>query len=80
MPVELPDEIARRVREVAAERGLPPEQVVIEAVEAELDAVAPSAGHNPLSSAREELLQIAFDGSLRSDIDSLVSDPDLAVG
>lgn len=36
--VHLPEELARRVEEAAAERGLDPEQLVVEAVEAQLPA------------------------------------------
>jgi len=79
MPVELPDDVARRVRAAAAARGVRPEQLVIEAVEAELGPGRPMSASNPLAPAHEELRQMAFDGSLRSDIDSLVDDPDLAV-
>jgi hypothetical protein len=34
---------------------------------------------NPFASASEEILRMAADGSLRSDIDSQLDDPDLAV-
>jgi hypothetical protein len=34
--VRLPEELARRVEEVAAERGVDPEQLVVEAVEAQI--------------------------------------------
>lgn len=80
MPVELPDDVARRVRAVAAARGVRPEQVVIEAVQAELGSGTTHAPDNPLAPVRDELRQIAFDGSLRSEIDSTIDDPDLAVG
>ena len=36
--VHLPEELARRVEELAAERGVDPEQLVVEAVEAQLPA------------------------------------------
>ncbi len=80
MPVELPDDVARRVRAEAAVRGVRPEQLVIEAVEAELGPGRPTSAANPFASAHELLRRMAFDGSLRSDIDLLVDDPDLAVG
>ncbi len=80
MPVELPDEVARRVRAAAAARGVRPEQLVIEAVEAELGPGDRESVDNPFVSANEEIRRMAFDGSLRSDIDSWVDDPDLAVG
>ena len=79
MPVELPDEMARRVKAVADARGVRPEQVVMEAVPAEIgsnDVVAPA---DTFSSVRDELRQMAFDGTLRSEIDSTVDDPGLAV-
>ncbi|HEV2068528.1 MAG TPA: hypothetical protein VGR26_01900 [Acidimicrobiales bacterium] len=80
MPVELPDEMARRVKAVADARGVRPEQVVMEAVQAEIgsDDVAPP--DDTFSSVRDELRQMVFDGTLRSEIDSTVDDPDLAVG
>lgn len=80
MPVELPDEVARRVRAAAAARGVRPEELVIEAVEAEYGPGHSERVDNPLASAREEIRRMAFDGSLRSDIDSCVDNPDLAVG
>lgn len=80
MPVQLPDDVARRVKAVAAARGVRPEQVVIEAVQAELGSGTTDTPDNPLAPVRDELRQIAFDGSLRSEIDSTIDDPDLAVG
>ncbi len=80
MPVELPDEVARRVRAVADKRGVRPEQVVIEAVETELGSSDPGPADNPFSPVQHELRQMAFDGSLRSEIDAHADDPDLAVG
>ena len=80
MPVELPDEMARRVKEVADARGVRPEQVVMEAVQAEVGSDDLGAPDDMFSSVRDELRQMAFDGTLRSEIDSAVDDPDLAVG
>ena len=80
MPVELPDEMARRVKAVADARGVRPEQVVMEAVQAEIGSDDLGAPDNVFSSVRDELRQMAFDGTLRSEIDSAVDDPDLAVG
>jgi predicted DNA-binding protein len=80
MPVELPDEMARRVKAVAEARGVRPEQVVMEAVQAEIGSDDLGAPDNMFSSVRDELRQMAFDGTLRSEIDSAVDDPDLAVG
>lgn len=80
MPVDIPDEVARRVRAVADQRGVRPEQVVIEAVETELGSSDGGTEGSPFSSAHDDLRRMAFDGSLRSDIDALVDDPDLAVG
>lgn len=80
MPVELPDDVARRVRAEAAARGVRPEELVIEAVEAELGPRPADTAASPFAPAHDELRRMAFDGSLRSDIDSLVDDPDLAVG
>ena len=80
MPVELPDEMARRVKAVADARGVRPEQVVMEAVQAEIGSDDVGATDDTFSSVRDELRQMAFDGTLRSEIDSAVDDPDLAVG
>jgi hypothetical protein len=80
MPVELPDEMARRVKAVADARGVRPEQVVMEAVQAEIASDDVGAPDDTFSSVRDELRQMAFDGTLRSEIDSAVDDPDLAVG
>ena len=80
LPVELPDEMARRVKAVADARGVRPEQVVMEAVQAEIGSDDLGAPDNMFSSVRDELRQMAFDGTLRSEIDSAVDDPDLAVG
>jgi hypothetical protein len=80
MPVELPDEVARRVKAAAAARGVRPEQLVIEAVEAKLGSTDAAPAGNPFELVRDELRRMAFDGSLRSDIDTWVDDPDLAVG
>ena len=80
LPVELPDEMARRVKAVADARGVRPEQVVMEAVQAEIGSDDLGAPDNMFSSVRDELRQMAFDGTLRSEIDLAVDDPDLAVG
>ena len=80
MPVELPDEMARRVKAVADARGVRPEQVVMEAVQAEIGSDDVGAPDDTFSSVRDELRQMAFDGTLRSEIDWAVDDPDLAVG
>lgn len=80
MPIELPDEVARRVLAVAKARGVRPEQVVIDAVQAEVGRGDVGVPDNPFSSVKDELRQIAFDGSLRAEIDSSADDPDLAVG
>lgn len=79
MPVELPDEMARRVRAIADARHVRPEQVVIEAVLAEVGSEGVGASDNPFASVGDELRRIVFDGTLRSDIDSIVDDPALAV-
>ena len=79
MPVELPDEMARRVKAVADARGIRPEQVVMEAVQAEIGSDEVGAPDDTFSSVRDELRQMVFDGTLRSEIDSTVDDPDLAV-
>ncbi len=80
MPVELPDDMARRVKAVADARGVRPEQLVMEAVQAEIGSDDVGAPDDTFSSVRDELRQMAFDGTLRSEIDSTVDDPDLAVG
>ncbi len=80
MPVEFPDEMARRVKAVADARGVRPEQVVMEAVQAEIGSDDLGAPDDTFSSVRDELRQMAFDGTFRSEIDSTVDDPDLAVG
>jgi hypothetical protein len=80
MPVELPDEMARRVKAVADARGVRPAQVVMAAVRAEVGSDDDGAPDDTFSSVRDELREIAFDGTLRSAIDSTVDDPDLAVG
>ena len=80
MPVELPDEMARRVKAVADARGVRPEQVIMEAVQAEIGSDDVGAPDNTFASVRDELRQMAFDGTLRWEIDSAVDDPDLAVG
>jgi hypothetical protein len=79
----LTDRFVRRLalmtmRRTPERRG--PEQVVIEAVQAELGSGTTDATDNPLAPVREELRQIAFDGCLRSEIDCAIDDPDLAVG
>ena len=79
MPLDLPDDVARRVQQAASARGVSPEQVVIEAVEAQL-AIQASAAENPLESISADIRRMAFDGSLRSEIDAVVEDPELAVG
>lgn len=80
MPVDLPDEVARRVRAAASSRGVRPEQIVVEAIEAQLGHGAGSDEENPFASIRDELRGMAFDGSLREEIDAVVDDPELAVG
>lgn len=80
MPVDLPDDIAQRLRAAASARGVPPEQVVIEAVEARLLADEKMPSENPLATIAAELRQMAFDGSLRAEIDEAIEDPELAVG
>ncbi len=80
MPVELPDEMARRLKAVADSRGVRPEQVVMDALRAEVGSDDDGAPDDMFSSVREELREIAFDGTLRSEIDSTVDDPGLAVG
>ncbi len=79
MPVKLPDEMARRVKAVADARFVHPEQVVLEAVQAEVGSEDDGATDDTFSSARDELREMAFDGTLRSEIDSAVDDPALAV-
>jgi predicted transcriptional regulator len=78
MPVELPDDMERRVRAVADARGVAPEQLVLEAVRAEVGS--DDGADEPFASVLDELRQIAFDGTLRSEIDASVDDADLAVG
>ena len=51
---------------------------LIETVRAQLGP--PLATENPLASISEELRRMAFDGSLRRDIDAAVDEPELAVG
>lgn len=80
LPDFLPSSVARRVRELSRQRGVPPEQVVISAVEAAVGTDRESQPDNPLAAAQRDLLQLALDGSLREDIDSVVDDADLAVG
>lgn len=80
MPVDLPDDIARRLVVAASARGVPPEQVVIEAIEARLLADEAVRSENPMAAIGAELRQMAFDGSLRSEIDEAIDDPELAVG
>ena len=80
MPVELPEEMARRVKAVADARGVRPEQVVMEAVQAEIGSDDVGAPDDTFSSVRDELRQMALDGTLRSEIDSAVDDPGFAVG
>ncbi|MDP9403775.1 MAG: hypothetical protein M3P85_10715 [Actinomycetota bacterium] len=79
LPLDLPADIARRVQQAASARGVSPEQVVLEAVEAQLAAEEPVT-ENPLESISTDLQRMAFDGSLRSEIDAVVDDPELAVG
>lgn len=61
MTVRLPDELARRVATVAAERGVPAEQVVVEAVEAGVTATTLSfigigrSGRGDLSKRHKEI-------------------------
>ena len=52
----------------------------MEAVQAEIGSDDVGAFDDTFSSVRDELRQMAFDGTLRSEIDSTVDDPDLAVG
>ena len=80
MPVELSDEMARRVKAVADARGVRPEQVVMEAVQAKIGSDDVGAPDDTFSSVRDELRQMAFDGTLRSEIDSTADNPHLAVG
>jgi hypothetical protein len=80
MPIELPEDVARRVPALARARGVRPEQVVVEAVQAEVGSGDVGGPDNPFSSVQDELRQIAFDGSFRAEIDSWVDDSDLAVG
>lgn len=80
MPVELPDEIARRVQVAASARGISADQVVIQAVEAHLGLPTGEPAPNPFESMLAELQQMVSDGSLRRDIDAVVDDPELAVG
>lgn len=80
MPLDLPDDLERRLRAAASERGVRPEQVIIEAVEAELREAGTSHGENPFAAITHELRRMAFDGSLRSEIDAAAGDPELAVG
>lgn len=79
MPLDLPHNLVRRIELAASARGVTAEQVVIEAVEAQLGSEANGTGH-ALSSLADELRRIAFDGSLRADIDAILDDPELAVG
>jgi hypothetical protein len=58
--VRLPEELARRVEEAAAARGIDPEQLVVEAVEAQL-------------SARRRLSFIGMGHSGRSDVSERVN-------
>lgn len=80
MPLDLPDDIARRVQRVATARGVSAEQVVIEAVQAQLGSPGEKVGDDPFHSIAPELREMAFDGSLRSEIDAVVDDPELAIG
>ena len=75
--VALPDDIARRVDAAAAQRGVLPEQFVVDAVERQLDQGASSGG--AWESVRDEIRSLVFDGSLREDIDAAVDDPELRV-
>lgn len=75
--VDLPDDIARRVDAAAAQRGVLPEQFVVDAVERQLDDGAPTGG--AWESVRDEIRSLVFDGSLREDIDAAVDDPELRV-
>ncbi|MGQ0804570.1 MAG: hypothetical protein ACT4PI_12005 [Actinomycetota bacterium] len=80
MPVDLPAELERRVQAAAVARGVAPEQVVIEAIEAQFGATEHAREENLFGSLSSELRRMAFDGSLRAEIDTLVDDPELAVG
>jgi hypothetical protein len=64
MPVELPDEVARRVLAVARARGVRPEQVVIDAVQAEVGSGSAGGTDNPFSSVQYELRQMRYDLNL----------------
>lgn len=78
MPVDLPDDVERRVRAVADARGVSPEQLVLDAVRTEVGSG--DGADDPFASVVDELRQLAFDGTLRSEIDATVHDTDLAVG
>ncbi len=80
LPVELPDDIASRLTAAATARGVRPEQMVIEAVEAQLQATERDQTENPFAAITKELQRMAFDGSLRAEIDAAVDDPELVVG
>ena len=76
--VDLPDDIAQRVDAAAAQRGVLPEQFVVDAVERQLDdGAATGTAWEPV---RDEIRSLIFDGSLREDIDAAVDDPELQVG
>jgi len=75
--VDLPDDVARRVDAAAAERGVRPEQFVVDAVERQLGEVGPAA--EAWAPVRDEIRALVFDGSLRDEIDAAVDDPDLRV-
>ena len=77
MHVDLPDDIARRVDAAAAERGVRPEQFVVDAVERHLSD--PGGHASAWEPVRNEIRSLVFDGSLRQDIDAAVDDPELRV-
>jgi len=77
MHVELPDDIARRVDAAAAERGVRPEQFVVDAVEQHLRE--PGGHTSAWEPVRSQIRSAVFDGSLRQEIDAAVDDPDLRV-
>ena len=80
LPFELPDDVARRLTAAAAARGVSPEDVLTEAVEAHVGPGGVHGGRNPFASVGEELRAMVFDGSLRSEIDAIVDDTELSVG
>lgn len=59
--------------------GVRPEQVVLDAVQAEVGSEDDGANDDTFSSVLDERRAMVFDGTLRSEIDSTVEDPSLAV-